>query len=147
MTGIYFDIKLFLNTRFVHSLVWVINNFLRMECYRKLCNKLYWKKLEPGTIPYTTRIWMIAITALSAIWLAFYFNPTDPTNSNSSSGVIKLLTNLFKKLNTILHSIFNITEKINYGFNNLLSLLALDSENIFLWRSKKTYLRTSSILI
>lgn len=147
MTGIYFDIKLFLNTRFVHSFVWVINNFLRMECYRKLCNKLYWKKLEPGTIPYTTRIWMITITALSAIWLAFYFNPTDPTNSNSSSGVIKLLSNLFKKLNTILHSFFNITEKINYKLNNLLSLLVLDSENIFLWRSKKTYLRTSAILI
>ena len=147
MNGIYFDIKLFLNTRFVHSLVWVINNFLRMECYRKLCNKLYWKKLEPGTIPYTTRCWMIVITALSAIWLAFYFNPTDPTNSNSSSGVIKLLTNLFKKINQILHSFFHFTGKVNYRLNDLLSYLVLDSENIFLWPSEKTYLKTSAILI
>ena len=144
--SIYFDIKLFLNTRFMHSLVWVINNFLRMECYRKLCNKLYWKKLEPGTISYRTRLWMIVLTSLSAIWVAFYFNPTDPTNSNSSSGVIKMLTSLFKKLNSILYS-FITAIKVNYSATNFLSYLVLDSENIFLWRSGKTYLKTSAILI
>lgn len=147
MNGIYFDIKLFLNTRFVHSLVWVINNFLRMECYRKLCNKLYWKKLEPGTVSYTTRCWMIILTAISAIWLAFYFNPTDPTNSNSSSGIVKLLSNLFKKIDVSLHAFFLNLGKINCHLNNLKSNLVLDSENIFLWLSGKTYLKTSALLI
>jgi len=143
----YFNFKLFLHAKLFAKIVWVLNNFLTMECYRKLCNNLYWKKLKPGTVPYTTRCWMIVLTAISAIWLAFYFNPTDPANSNSSSSLIKRLSCLFKKLDASLHTFFRNIGKINCHLSNLKSFLVLDSENIFLWRSRKTYLRTSALLI
>jgi len=90
---------------------------------------------------------MIVLTAISAIWLAFYFNPTDPANSNSSSSIIKRLSRLFKKLDASLHTFFQNIGKINCHLSNLKSFLVLDSENIFLWRSRKTYLRTSALLI
>jgi hypothetical protein len=118
-----------------------------MECYRKICNKLYWKKLTPGTASYKTRLWIIIISAISAVWLAFFFDPTDPTSSISFSLMIALLAKSFRKLDFSIHS---LTRNIEKGLKQLISLVAhhiLDSGNIFLWRSQETYFRTSSLLI
>jgi hypothetical protein len=90
---------------------------------------------------------MIVLTALSAIWLAFYYNPNDPTNSNSSGFIIALFAMLYKKSAVSFHSfIKNLSRSINHKID-LISYHILDSENIFLWRSKETYLKTSSLLI
>ncbi len=134
-------------TKFISKIIWVLNNFLRMECYRKLCNKLYWKKLQPGTLPYTTRCWIIVISALSAVWLAFFFDPVDPTNSKSPSNLITQFSRYFRKLESSLFSLCQTSEKLYNQFcfhvSNLLNFI----DNLFLWRSQETYLKTSAILI
>jgi hypothetical protein len=112
-----------------------------------MCNNLYWKKLTPGTASYKTRLWIIIISALSAVWLAFFFDPTDPTSSLSFSIMISLLARTFRKLDFSVHSMFNKLEEIMFRIRNLASHRILDSDNIFLWRSQETYLKSSSFLI
>lgn len=147
MYNIYLQIKLSLHTGFITKIIWVLNHFLTMECYRKMCNNLYWKKLTPHTASYNTRFWMIVLTALSAIWLAFYYNPNDPTNSNSSGFIIILFSLLYKKSAVRFHSfVKQLSRSINHKVD-LITYHILDSGNIFLWRSQNTYLRTSSLLI
>lgn len=147
MYNIYLQIKLFLNTEFIAKIVWVLNNFLTMEFYRKICNRLYWKKLTPHTASYNTRFWLLVFTALSAIWLAFYFNPADPTNSKSSGFIILLFALVYKKSAVSFHSfIKNASKSINHKVD-LMTYHTLDSENISLWRSRETYLRTSTLLV
>ena len=147
MFNIYITVKLFLKSQFIAKFIWVLNNFLTMEFYRKLCNNLYWKRLTPHTASYNTRFWMIIITALSVIWLAFFYNPNDPANSRSSGFIILLFTLVYKKSKVSFHLfVKNLSRFINHKLD-LLTLHILDSGNISLWRSKDTYLRTSSILI
>ena len=128
------------------KLIWVLNNFLTMECYRKLCNKLYWKKLKPGTMSYTTRCWLIFVTALSMIWLAFFFDPLDPDYSKSSSRFFFLISNIYRKLETTLDFLSQGVKNTPQNFYFKTHRFP-DIDNIFLWCSQNTYLRTSAILI
>lgn len=147
MSGYYISLRYFIHRRVLNKILWVLNNFLTMECYRKLCNKLYWKKLTPGTVPYKTRLWIIIISALSAVWLAFFFDPTDPTSSISFSLLMTLVAKSFRKLDFSIHSLYrNLAKNLNQ-IRNLMFHQILDSGNIFLWRSQETYFRTSSLLI
>jgi hypothetical protein len=144
---IQFYIRSILSSRYVRKTIWVLNNFLTMECYRKLCNRLYWKKFEPGTLPYTTRCWLIILSVLSAIWLAFFFDPMDPTNSNSPSRIVILLSKVFRKVEFLVYNLI-----INFGKASALIMTFLDdfiseAENVFLRRSRHAYIRTSSLLI
>jgi hypothetical protein len=118
-----------------------------MECYRKLCNKLYWKKLQPGTLPYTTRCWLIVISALSAVWLAFFFDPVDPTNSKSPSNLIIQFSKYFRKLESSLFSLIQTSEKFFNQTSFHVSDLFNYIDNVFLWHTQETYLKTSAIRI
>jgi hypothetical protein len=118
-----------------------------MECYRKLCNKLYWKKLKPGTVRYATRLWIIILSALSVILLAFFFDPMDPTYSDSLSEKISRLAKFFRKIQSNLSSFFLPFGKIYKHLCSCISFMIPDSNNIFLWRTQDTYLKTSAILI
>jgi hypothetical protein len=90
---------------------------------------------------------MIIFTALSAIWLAFYFNPNDPSNSKSSGFIILLFALVFKKSGISFSSIIkNISKSLNHKID-LITYHILDSYNISLWRSRGTYLKTSALLI
>jgi hypothetical protein len=140
-------IKLFLRKKFVSKLIWVMNNFLTMECYRELCNRFYWKKLNPNTVSYRTRFWMIMLSVFSAMLLAFYYDPSDPTYT-FKSGCIILLSAL-----SVRHSYKNLMSTLRFYSKNTvhtiscLSFSILDSKNISLWRSQLSYLRTSSLRI
>jgi len=145
--NIILQIKLLLKSEFLAKVIWVLNHFLTMEFYRKLCNNLYWKRLTPHTASYNTRFWMIIFTAMSLIWVAFYYNPTDPANANSSGFIILLFALIFKRSGISFQS---IVKNISKSFNHKLDLITyriLDSGNISLWRSQDTYLRKSSLLI
>ena len=147
MRFFYIYIKRNFIDKYFQKTIWVLNNFLRMECYRKLCNKLYWKKLKPGTVPYTTRCWLIIVTALSMIWLAFFFDPLDPDYSKSVSRLILLCSKIFKRIEKSVEYFSQGQGKIasqNYYFKTRLSL---GLEGTFLWNTHKTYLKTSAILI
>ena len=146
MYTIYFKIKSYLLKELWEKFIWVVNNFLRIECYRKLCNNLYWKQLKPGTISYKTRFWMIVVTAVTSIWLAFYFDPTDPTSMNSTAKIIHLLESIM-----LIYSVMMFT-KFTAALRNFTSLRTsissiLNVENIFLRQSRETYLKTRSLLI
>jgi len=90
---------------------------------------------------------MIIFTALSAIWLAFYYNPNDPSNANSSGFIILLFTLVFKKSKISIHSFAKHFSKFIDHSADLISYHILDSGNIFLWRSGETYLKTRALLI
>ncbi|MCC6865351.1 MAG: hypothetical protein IT280_04245 [Ignavibacteria bacterium] len=124
-----------------------MNNFLTMEFYRKLCNNLYWKKLAPHTASYNTRFWMIIFTAISMIWLAFYYNPADPANSNSSGFIILLFALIFKR-SGISFCLFvkNLSKSVDHKIE-LITFRILDSLNISLWRSHRSYLQKSALII
>lgn len=126
-------------------MIWASNHFLTMKFYRKLCNRLYWKKLEPGSIPYTTRCWLIFISAVSVIWIAFFFDPMDPNYSKSPSNIISNISKYVKKVEYIVFDIFTL----NYlKSTDSLRLLAVNySNNILFSTNQKTYVRTSSFLI
>ncbi len=90
---------------------------------------------------------MIVFTALSVIWLAFYYNPNDPTNSNSPGFIILLFALVYKRSKFSIYTfVRNISKMINHKLD-LLTLHILDSDNISLWRSRETYLRTSALLV
>lgn len=145
--NILLQIKLLLKSEFLSKVIWVLNNFLTMEFYRKLCNNLYWKRLTPHTAGYNTRFWMIIFTAMSMIWLAFYYNPTDPANANSSGFIILLFALIFKRSGISFQSIVkNISKSVNHKID-LITYRILDSGNISLWRSQETYLRKSALII
>lgn len=108
-----------------------------MEFYRKLCNNLYWKRLKPHTASYNTRFWMIIFTALSMIWLAFYYNPGDPANSNSSGFIILLFALIYKRSGISFHAfVKNLSKSVNHKID-LITYHILDSGNISLWRSRE----------
>jgi len=144
---IRYYISLFVESSFVRKTNWVLNHFLTMQCYRKLCNRLYWKKLKPGTLPYTTRCWLIILSAISVIWFAFFFDPMDPTNSKSPSRIIMLISKGFRKIGFSLNHLISNIGKISSHFIVLLENLISETENIFLWRTRLAYLKASSLLI
>jgi len=136
-----------MRNKFVSKLIWVLNNFLRMECYRKLCNRFYWKKLDPNTVSYRTRFWMILISVFTATLVAFYYNPSDPTLSFKTGCII--LFSLFTARHSYkrLISLLQFYSRCTVHTVSCLSNSILNSNNISLYRSQKTYLRTSSLLI
>jgi hypothetical protein len=118
-----------------------------MEFYRKICNQLYWKKLSPHTASYNTRFWMIIFTAMSMIWLAFFYNPNDPANSYSSGFIILLFALIYKRSGISIHSLIKYMSDSISNKPEMMTYSILDSANISLWRSKNTYLKTSALLI
>ena len=144
MLFIYNYIRVFILKKIFDNIIWASNHFLTMEFYRKLCNKLYWKKLEPGSVPYTTRCWLIFISAISVIWIAFFFDPMDPNYSKSPSNIISNISKFIKKIESIVFDIF----KLNYLKSaNSIRLLAINNSNNILSSSRKTYIKTSSFLV
>jgi len=45
-------LNLLSRNKYYRKTTWVLQNFLTMECYRKLCYKCYWKKVQPHTLSY-----------------------------------------------------------------------------------------------
>jgi len=144
---IRYYISLFVESPVIRKTTWVLNHFLTMQCYRKLCNRLYWKRFKPGTLPYTTRCWIIIISAISLIWFAFFFDPMDPTNSKSPSRLIQLISKVFRMIGFALNYLIGKISKITAHFIVLLENLISETENIFLRCTRLVYLKASSLLI
>lgn len=145
MLFIYNYIRVFILKKSFDKIIWASNHFLTMEFYRKLCNRLYWKKLKPGSVPYTTRCWLIFISAISVIWIAFFFDPMDPNYSKSPSNIISNISKFVKKFEYIVFDIFTL----NYlkSIDSLRLLAVNNSNNILFSSSQKTYIKTSSFLV
>lgn len=150
MYNIYFTyFKHCLLGKLLRKTVWVLNNFLTMACYRKLCNRLYWKKIQPGTTSYTTRCWFIFLSVISAVWLAFFYDPTDPANLNSPSRLLSLFSKIFRKIDHSLCKLINALETAVSArqYEYVRSYRTITPGNVMFWRTQETYLKTSSLLI
>jgi hypothetical protein len=134
-------------SKYFRKVMWVLNNFLTMECYRKLCNRLYWKKLKPGTLPYTTRFWLILLSAFSVIWLAFFFDPMDPNCSKSPSRLVQLVSKIFQRTEKLIFDTITSFGKSSRNYLAQIPISLIYSDNILLNRTRYTYLKTSSFLI
>ena len=141
------QIKLYLKLELLDKVIWVLNNFLTMEFYRKLCNSFYWKKLTPNTISYRTRFWMIVLSAITALLLAFYYDPSDPTCSLQSGYLVLFASIALAYSSSTLISFLRFVSKFTAHNVSSISYGTLESKNIFLWRSQEAYLRTASLLI
>src|SRR4030095_1981202 len=124
------QIKLFLKTKLVSKIIWVLNNFLTMEFYRIICNNFYWKKLSPDTASYRTRFWMIVLSAASALLLAFYYGPSDPTYSFKSGCLVILASFTIKHSSKHFISFLQFISKNTVHIINSISILILESKNI-----------------
>lgn len=143
----YQQIKLYLKLDFFAKVIWVLNNFLTMEFYRKLCNNFYWKKLTPNSISYRTRFWMIVLSAITALLLAFYYDPSDPTCSFRAGYIVLIASIALAYSSSTLISFLRFVSKFTAQNTRSFSYETLESKNIFLWRSQGVYLRTASLLI
>ena len=147
MINLSLQIKLLLNSVVICKVIWVLNNFLTMEFYRKLCNRLYWKKLKPHTASYNSRFWMIIITSLTAIWLSFYYNPSDPANTRSSSFIINFFILMLRKSAIYVYYLILETYRLLQAVIKSLSFRILDCLNVILWITSRAYLKTASLRI
>jgi len=149
MSIYYFYLRQFVHGKLITKSLWVLNNFLTLECYRKLCNRLYWRKAQPGTMSYTARCWVIFISVLSAVWMAFFYDPTDPANLSSTSRRMSLLSRFFRKIDESLGHILNYFGHILPAdqFWHLKPCRDARTDNIMSKHSQHTYLRLSSLLI
>lgn len=139
MNNIYYHyFRYCLHRKLLAKTIWVIEHFLTMECYRKLCSRLYWRKLQPGTASYTTRCWLIFLSALSAVWLAFFYDPIDPANLSSPSRILAFFSRIFEKIE---HSFCSFI----FGIDYVDTIHELSLHNIL--NSQDTYLKTSALLI
>jgi len=144
----YNQIKLYLKLELFAKVIWALNNFLTMEFYRKLCNNFYWKELTPNSISYRTRFWMIVLSAITVLLLAFYYDPSDPTCSFSAGYIVLIATTISLTYSSItLISFLRFVSKFTAGSISSISYGTMKSKNIFLWRSQGAYLRTASLLI
>jgi len=81
------------------------------------------------------------------IWLAFFFDPMDPTNSKSPSRLIQLVSKIFQKAEKIF---IDVIDSFGKSFKNYLTQISVSlsfADNILLNRTQFAYLKTSSFLI
>jgi hypothetical protein len=150
MKGFYYlYIRFFFQSKLITKTIWVLNHFLTLECYRKLCNRLYWRKAQPGTMSYATRCWVIFISVLSAVWMAFFYDPTDPANLYSTSKRMSILSRFFHRMNRSLQEVLNYFGQIMPAnqFWHLKPCRIVRNDGILSRQSQRTYLRISSFLI
>ena len=112
----------FLSNKYYKKVSWVMQNFLTMECYRKLCNKCYWKKIQPHTSSYTRRSFLIFFSIVLSVFFSFFYSPNDPANTKSSSCLIRLMSyirilkvqvrNLIKQFTCWLNLCLHYLEKV-----------------------------------
>ena len=109
-------LNLLSRNKYFRKTSWVFQNFLTMECYRKLCYKCYWKKVQPHTLSYKRRTFLIIFSIMFAIFTSFFYSPNDPANSRSSAYLVKLV----KIISTIKIQIINLLrsfiDSINFYF-------------------------------
>jgi hypothetical protein len=136
-------LNLFFHNKYFQKTNWVLQNFLTMECYRKLCNKCYWKKAKPHTSSYTRRTFLIFFSILFTMCLSFFYSPNDPANSKSSAYFIRLM----KFISTLkVHIINFIRSFINWINFYLAYLERLYSSHIFRSNNYNLALKSSWLI-
>ncbi|MBE2256526.1 MAG: hypothetical protein IAE65_10045 [Ignavibacteria bacterium] len=103
------------------------HNFLIMNTYRKLFYKCYWNKDLINKSSRIKKFSLIWFSVIISVFLSFFYAPSDPANSKSSSALLtlsKFAQNFLNKisdfLNHTLHSlnkVLNLLINRNYSFS------------------------------
>ena len=112
-------LNLLSRNKYFRKTTWVLQNFLTMECYRKLCYKCYWKKVQPHTLSYKRRILLILFSIMFAACTLFFYSPNDPANSRSSAFLVRLV----KIIGTIKIQLINLHRSFIDSINFYLAYL------------------------
>ncbi len=68
---------------------WCLQNFLTMEFYRKICRKCYWNNIYEKEHSVLKNTLLILVSILPLMFLSFFYQPTDPANSNKTSSALR----------------------------------------------------------
>ena len=112
-------LNLLSRNKYFRKTIWVLQNFLTMECYRKLCYKCYWKKVQPHTLSYKRRTLIILFSIMFATCTSFFYSPNDPTNSRSSAYLVRLV----KIISTVKIQLINLLRSFIDSINFYLAYL------------------------
>lgn len=99
---------LFCFDKFMTKISWGFQNFLTMEFYRKICYKCYWNNVYNKKHSVLKNSVFILISVLPALFMSFFYLPTDPANSSRASSELrslKLLSFIRLKFGVIIDSI------------------------------------------
>ena len=115
-------LNLLSRNKYFRKTTWVLQNFLTMECYRKLCYKCYWKKVQPHTLSYKRRTFLIIFSIMFAIFTSFFYSPNDPANSRSSAYLVRLVKIISIIKIQIINLLRSFIDSINFYFAYLKKL-------------------------
>ncbi|MBK9226569.1 MAG: hypothetical protein IPL67_05835 [Ignavibacteria bacterium] len=94
--------------KFMTKISWGLQNVLTMECCRKICYKCYWNNVYNKKHSVLKNSVLILISVLPALFMSFFYLPTDPANSAKASSALrslKLLSYIRLKFGAIIDSI------------------------------------------
>ena len=78
--------------KFFEKLSWGFQNFLTMEFYRKICYKCYWNNVYDKNHSVLKNSILLLISVLPAMFMSFFYLPTDPANSSKASSTLSTLS-------------------------------------------------------
>lgn len=120
--------------KFMTKISWGLQNFLTMEFYRKICYKCYWTNVYNKKHSFLKNSVFILISVLPALFMSFFYLPTDPANSAKASYALrslKLLSFIRLKFGAIIDSISD--KIINLpSFNFILSRISSTRGDLFM---------------
>ncbi|HRE41085.1 MAG TPA: hypothetical protein PLG90_07110 [Ignavibacteria bacterium] len=107
------------------------HNFLIMNTYRKLFYKCYWNNDLINKSSKFKKFSLIWFSVVISIFLSFFYAPSDPANSKSSSATLYLYRfakNLFSKISDFLnHTVNSLNKVLNLLINRNYSFIAAES--------------------
>ncbi|HEX2788106.1 MAG TPA: hypothetical protein VHP32_09390 [Ignavibacteria bacterium] len=109
--------------------IYRLHHILMMDFYRKLFYKCYWRDIT--TIESGSRwkkVSIIGFSILASIFISFFYDPSDPTNSKSASSLLNV-SNYIKKF---LITISNLNDNFVNSFNKILNGILNHSYILFL---------------
>jgi hypothetical protein len=98
--------------------IYRLHHVLMMDFYRKLFYKCYWRditKIETGN--RWKKVSVIAFSILASVFISFFYDPSDPTNSKSASSLLNV-SNYIKKF---LITISNLNDSLINSFSKVLN--------------------------
>lgn len=108
--------------------IYRMHHFLMMDFYRKLFYKCYWRELSTVETGKWKKVSIIAFSIFASIFISFFYDPSDPTNSKSASSFLNV-SNYVKKF---LITISNLNDNLVNSFSKILNSILSHCNILFL---------------
>lgn len=122
----YFSLREFFVPEYLF--IYRMHHFLMMDFYRKLFYKIYWREISVSGAGRWKKISVISFSVFASIFISFFYDPSDPTNSKSASSFLNV-SNYIKKF---LITISNLNDNLVNSFSKVLNGILSHSYTLFL---------------